>query len=481
MTTRMAFVVASDPRRSLECGVRRHILHRERMQHRDCVWQTIALFGALTLAATHAPTLQAQSPLSQIQHTEALGREGPPLSLRAAIEETLAKNPDLLALHKEVETMRFRPAQARSLGAPMLEAQIWQWPLNTLNPADTNMYMFMVTQDLPGRGKRALRAAAAEKDAALAGADVDVRARQLVDEVKQQYAALFVARKAIEIHLASADLLRQFADVSQAKYSTGRISQQDVLKSVVELSKLHDDLIQFHQQADAARFHLNVLMNREADSPIGPLMDGTEQTLVAPAVDLQRVALDQQPELRMARVQVEQAEAQLKVARSESRPDFSITGGYMLMPNMTDAWMGRVGVTWPKAPWARGRVDARVAEATAVVDTAKARQAAVESAIRLAVAEAYVRVKAAEQRAALLRTTILPQSHQTLDVSRVAYQTDRVDFLALIENQRTLLDAELDYFRALSDRAQALADLERAIGTELLPTQTVPVDRQGGQ
>jgi outer membrane protein TolC len=74
-----------------------------------------------------------------------------------------------------------------------------------------------------------------------------------------------------------------------------------------------------------------------------------------------------------------------------------------------------------------------------------------------------------------LRTTILPQSHQTLDVARVAYQTDRVDFLALVENQRTLLDAELGYFREISDRALAVADLERAMGTELTPTQTVPV------
>jgi len=37
----------------------------------------------------------------------------------------------------------------------------------------------------------------------------------------------------------------------------------------------------------------------------------------------------------------------------------------MLMPRMTDAWMGRVGITWPKAPWSRGKIDARVAEQTA--------------------------------------------------------------------------------------------------------------------
>jgi hypothetical protein len=52
-------------------------------------------------------------------------------------------------------------------------------------------------------------------------------------------------------------------------------------------------------------------------------------------------------------------------------------------------------------------------------------------------------------------------------VSRIAYQTDRGDFQALLESERMLLDGQLDYFRALSDFSQAAGDLERAIGTDL--------------
>ena len=137
------------------------------------------------------------------------------------------------------------------------------------------------------------------------------------------------------------------------------------------------------------------------------------------------------------------------------------------MPNQTDALLARVGVTWPRAPWSRGKVDAHVAEQTAAVEAAKARERAMESGVRLAVQEAYVHAQSAQDRAALLRTTILPQAQQTLDVSRIAYQTDRGDFQALLESERMLLDVQLDYFRALSDFSQATGDLERAIGTDL--------------
>ena len=96
----------------------------------------------------------------------------------------------------------------------------------------------------------------------------------------------------------------------------------------------------------------------------------------------------------------------------------------------------------------------------------------------LAVQDAYVRVQAAAQRAELLRTSIVPQSEQTLEVSRVAYQTDRVDFLALIDNQRVLLDVQLAYYRAMSDLEQAFADLERAVGTDLDTENPLPARRR---
>ena len=435
---------------------------------------------ALARPATAAPTVEWAAVQDQLRHLEAGPRhyEGPPLTLKDALDEALAVNPELVALRKQVGTLRFRPAQERFLAPPMAETQIWQWPLNTFNPLNTNMYMFTVTQELPGRGKRTLRAAVAEKDVTLAETDVAVRARQIVNGVKQAYANLFVSRRAVDIHLASVELLRQFADISQVKYTTGRMSQQDVLKSVVEISRLHDDLIKFKQQADLAGARLNILLDRPADAPIGPLIDPYERVLLPAAAELQRLALEQQPELQGARVQVERAQAELAVAERAYKPDFSVMGGFMLLPNQTDAWLGKFAVTWPRAPWSRGRIDARVAEAKAAVETAKARQHAMETAVRLAVQDAYIRVKAAEQRAALLRTTILPQSQQILEVARVGYQTDRVDFLALLDNERTLLDAGLEYFRAVSDLEQALADLERALGTDIAPSMIAPVGNE---
>src|SRR5260370_7551448 len=101
-------------------------------------------------------------------------------------------------------------------------------------------------------------------------------------------------------------------------------------------------------------------------------------------------------------------------------------------------------------------------EQIAASETAKARARDTQNMVRLAVQEAYVHARSAQERAALLRTTILPQAQQTLDVSRIAYQTDRVAFQTVIDSQPVLLEAQLAYARALSAFHQATPNLERA-------------------
>ena len=394
--------------------------------------------------------------------------DGPrPLTLEAAVDTAMARNLRIVALRREFDVLRHRPAQARYLSAPTFEAQVWQWPVNTGNPANTNMYMLMFGQALPGRGKRALRSGLLEMDVELAAAAIAIATRDIIDRVERVYADLFLVRREREIQYANVRLLRQLADLSDVKYRTGRISQQDVLKAVVELSKIQAHLIVLDEREQLAAAELNTLLNWPVADTVGLLVTPAETVVLPPVRELQRLALDQQPDLQAAELEVRRAEAALSVVRSDYRPDFSVTGGYMLMPGQRDAWMAKVGITWPTAPWARPRVDAKAAEATASMAAARARRDAVVSATREAVYMAHTRAQAASRRASLLRTTIVPQSEQTLEVSRVGYQTDQVDFLVLIDNQRVLLDTQVDYFRAVNDLERARAALKRAVGTDI--------------
>ena len=403
-------------------------------------------------------------------------QEGAPLTLQQAMDEALQRNPDLLALQRQFDAARERPSQERFLAPPSFEAQIWQWPISTLNPTRTGMYMLTLGQELPGRRKRALRETFADAGVAVEEAGIAVRANDILNDVKGAYAELFLARKATEVHHATHDLLRQLADVAQARYAVGGISQHDVLTAVLELSRIEEHLIGLDQRVGLAEARLNALLDRPPDAPIGSLAEPIERRLLPSAAALQALAADRQPELVRARLEVDRTRAFVDVVSSEYSPDYFVRGGYMLMPRDRDGWTVSAGLSWPRAPWSRGRLDAQRAEAAAEVSAAEARIRAIENGVRLRIQTAYVRVQAAQRRATLLRTTVLPQANQALDVSRIAYQADRAPFLAMIDTQRVRLDAQLAYYDALSNFDQALADLERAVGTEL-PSAALGVER----
>jgi cobalt-zinc-cadmium efflux system outer membrane protein len=393
--------------------------------------------------------------------------EGPPLTVQAAVAEALERNPALASLRRASDAAAARPATERALVPPMIEAQIWEWPINTFNPWNVTMYMFGVSQDLPGKGKRDLRASLMAAEARMTAADVAVKAREIASDVERAYAELSVARRAIAIYQENVALMRQFADISQAKYAAGRISQQDVVKPVVEISRMYEEIIGLKERARLAEAELNALLDRPPDAPIGALVEPQETVPLPPVAVLQARALESQPELQAARLAIERADAAVAVARSEYAPDYRVSGSYMLEPQMRDAWMASFSFTWPKAPWARKGVDAKAVAAAADVEAARARVRALESRVRLAVQQAYVRAESAAERASLLETSLLPQAALVVDLARVAYQADRADFLDLIDNQRVQLNLQLEYWRALAERDQARADLARAVGSEL--------------
>jgi len=65
---------------------------------------------------------------------------------------------------------------------------------------------------------------------------------------------------------------------------------------------------------------------------------------------------------------------------------------------------------------------------------------------------------------------LVPKAEELLQASETAYQAGTVDFLSLIDAQRTLLEYQLRYERAVTDNEQKLAELEMLAGMELRAT-----------
>ena len=66
----------------------------------------------------------------------------------------------------------------------------------------------------------------------------------------------------------------------------------------------------------------------------------------------------------------------------------------------------------------------------------------------------------------LFKDTLIPKAKQALNVTQTAFESGKKDFLSLIDIQRTLLEFELSYERALTNRAKFRAQVEMLIGRD---------------
>ncbi|MDC8446925.1 MAG: TolC family protein [Nitrospira sp.] len=388
------------------------------------------------------------------------------LALPDLIPEALARNPELVAARKQWEAATNRIAQARSLDDPTLSVHLWNFP-QTFDVMQTQNSIFGLSQNLPFPGKLALKGEIASRSAEMTEQALRAKERELVARLKQAYYDLFLAHKTIQIHHEQVELLRQFVEIANAKFRTGKGSQSDVLKAQVELSMLHQQLPVLEQRRETAAALLNTLLDRDPLSPLGLPQEPSLIPLGTTIDDLHRLALNARPELKAAELAVRHSEQSRALARRQYYPDFNVQFQRFQNFQANDGFGAYAAMTIPFAFWAKPKYDAGVQEAAASVEAARAQRHTLENLTRFQIKDLWAKIRASEQVAMLYHTTILPQAVQNLESARAGYRAGTGGFLDLIDTQRAWRGFQHEYYRALVEREHRLAELEQVIGTDL--------------
>ncbi len=399
----------------------------------------------------------AQDPDSSLHNT---------LMLPELIQEVLARNPELAAARKQWEAATNRITQARSLDDPTLSIQLWNVP-QTFNVTQAQNSIFGLSQNLPFPGKLALKGDVAGRSAEMTEQAVRAKERELVARLKQAYYDLFLAQKAIQIHHEQVDLIRQFVEIANAKFRTGKGSQTDVLKAQVELSILHQHLPVLEQRRETAQAMLNTLLDRDPALPLGAAQEPSHTQLDKTIDELHGLALNARPELKAAELAVQRNEQSRALAQRQYYPDFNVAFQRFQNFQANDGFGAYVAMSIPFAFWTKPKYDAGVQEAESAVAAARAQQHTMENLTRFQVKDLLARLRATDQVATVYHTTILPQAVQSLDAARAGYRAGKAGFLDLIEAQRAWRGFQLEYFKALVDRQHRLAELEQVVGIDL--------------
>lgn len=355
--------------------------------------------------------------------------------LGALVQEALLNNPDLRAAAEAVVAAQARPLQAGALADPMVALTYTNdgWGA-TLGRRDMTTLGVMASQDLPWPGKRSLRALIAAREAdevaqQLARAQLSVAAA-----VRRACYALQLSRVRLEIAREQAELGLDMEGAARARYTVGQGSQPDVLRALIEATRIGQ--VEAEQRAEEAVrvAELNRLLGRPQDAPVDtaavalrPLrepFDGVLERLRALS-----------PERAAAHAAVERARLAVALARKDFRPDFTVQAGYMNRGGLDAMWQAGVGI---RLPLSRARRRSALSEAEARLRAAEARAESVELQLRFRTQERLARLTALEQMAALYESGVVPQDRIAVEAALAGYQSGRAPFVSVLAALGTL-------------------------------------------
>jgi len=387
------------------------------------------------------------------------------VDLDTLVREARFRNPDLRELAARSRAGLEEVRRAGSLDDPRLKFETEGVPFRdaSLNRAEANM--IGLGQAVPFPGNLSLRSEAALRDAEGMHQMYLEREREIVARVKRAYFEYYVLTKELEIHREHVGLLEGFEKISEVKFRTGAVSQQDILRPQVEQVLLHNEVLVTEQRLGSARAAINVHLHRLPDAPLGPPREIVPVEETFDLKDLTMRALAARPELKAAELRVRASKAGLTLADREAvLPDFELGVDYWQVPEEKDAFGAMLAIN---LPWLTGK---KSAEARRMGHLLRADEAALDAArnrVRQEVLDAHLRVEAARKALALYRAELLPKSGQAVEVSRASYEKDKASFLELLDSERSLRDVKLRYHQSLASLESAAADLERAVGADL--------------
>ena len=385
-------------------------------------------------------------------------------TLRDCVLFAVRNHPQVIAAYADwsasVETITI----ARSLPDPKLTFELYVGDiLTSLMPG--------LMSDIPGPGKLSARAAAASAESRAKYFQFATTVQQTAFAVEKSYYPLHFLEAKLDVNRQTITLLASLEALARAQNEVGQATLQDVLRAQIEQEKLQTETANLEDSRHVllAQFKAALGLHVEqADPPVPTNAVFTETQWTEESL---AIALNQNPKLKAMEAEIRVADASIRVARKEKIPDFT-AGGEVDVKANPFIWNPQFSMTLPI--W-RDKLAAELASAQAGKRAAEARLSAEQIALAVDFIEQAYLIREADRELTLLRERILPRARQSLEIARAAYRSSRVDFLNVIDDERSLLNFQLDEIAAQTQREIARSELTLLIAG--VPPENAPLLR----
>jgi cobalt-zinc-cadmium efflux system outer membrane protein len=378
-----------------------------------------------------------------------------PLNLPRLLDLASQNNPDLDAARARTDAARGQLIQAGLYPNPVVAPGVEELG-NKEGVAGTPG--IAIEQDIVTAGKLRLAQAAASYGVQAADWQETTRWFEVVTRVRQAYYEALTAAREVQASEEAVNISQSGFDAVRKLEKAGIKSQPDVLRAQVDLDQNRTRLVQAQQRQEAARKLLAAAVGLPTLPP-GPLEGTLDQ--VVPAYSYQttlETVLIRSSEVQEAQAAIHQAEQLFLRAQAERVPNvrFGVRPGYSDVDKT-----GLVNVTASVALPLFNRNQGNILSAEAEVRLAKAAARTVELRLTERLATAFQRYSASRQQVEIYEKEILPNARKALNLIRKGYEggDPKFDYTAVLEAQRTLVQAQLLHVQARGDLWRAASEI----------------------
>ncbi|MBX9626485.1 MAG: TolC family protein [Gemmataceae bacterium] len=325
-----------------------------------------------------------------------------------------------------------------------------------------------VTQEVVTANKLGLFRAVAGKEADQAVLAVVAERYQVFTDVRQAYWEVVTLRRRADILAGLVDLAERSVATVEKLRKAEETARLDVVQLEVDRERYRAELDATRQALPAANRRLAAAVAAPdlPDPDLAGRLDGP-----LPDYDLDRTrafVLEVDPEVQSARTGVERARFALARAEAEPVPNVTLGAGYVRQnQNRSNDYVLSAGVPVPVWNQNQGNIraaKAQLAEATAAVDRVR-----YDLAGRVAVA--FGVYAAARTRAERYQAAIIPRAEEAYKLALAGRAGGQFEYLRVLQAQRAVAEAELEYVRSLGEAWRAASDLAGLVLEDVTPAQ----------
>ncbi|HUU82542.1 MAG TPA: TolC family protein [Phycisphaerae bacterium] len=381
---------------------------------------------------------------------------------------------------------------------------------------------FGLSQTFPWLGKLQLRGDVAAQEAEAVRQRYEAEKLALFYRVKDAYYEYYYLGRAIAVVRKNRDLLEDLEQVVRAEYKTGEAGYSEVIRAQVELEKLEDSLRALVDLRGPIVARLNAALNRPAHADLPFPQDAPQERIDAGDKEILAWADEANPELKALDHEIAQRRSAVDLAGLACVPDFTVGVDYTDVGSAVrprgaglrnpaalrslsrfaggmgdpldvyaignsflsgsapddagkDVWAVSVSMNVPiwYGKYAAGQREARARHLAAMAEKSERR-----NALAARIKMALYQLRDADRKIDLYRDTLLAKARQALESTEAAFRAGKAGFLDLVDAERTLLDFELSYERALAGKAQRLAEVEMLVGRTIPRRQQTEAESQ---